>query len=283
MTNSIKKISSPKEMQSISKGHTNNGKTVSFVPTMGALHKGHLSLVEKACELADVTVVSIFVNPTQFGPNEDFKKYTRDLQGDIEKLSGFSVDYIFCPEVNNLYPEGFQTFVEVGELQKPLCGANREGHFKGVATIVLKLFNIVKPTFAIFGEKDYQQLKIIQRLVKDLDFDIEIVGLPIFREENGLAMSSRNSYLSSEEKKRASYIYKSLIMIRDEFKAGCSESEELIKNAKEVLAEAKIENIEYLEIRDPESLELKSNVFAGDIAAIAVRINNTRLIDNIKI
>ncbi len=282
MTTNIKKVSNGNEMQTLSNSHIKNGKTISFVPTMGALHKGHLSLVQRACELADITVVSIFVNPTQFAPSEDFEKYTRDIEGDIEKLSEFDVNYIFCPEINGIYPEGFQTFVEVDKLQKPLCGASREGHFKGVATIVLKLLNIVKPSFAIFGEKDYQQLKIIQRMVLDLDLDVKIIGLPIFREPSGLAMSSRNQYLSQNEKKRASFIYKSLTKIKDDFSAGCADVKELVNNAKTFLSEAKINDIEYLEIRDPESLALKSVASKEDIAVIAVKINKTRLIDNIK-
>lgn len=283
MTNSIIKIDDSNKMQSISNSHLKEGKTISFVPTMGALHEGHMSLVKRSCELGDVTVVSIFVNPTQFGPNEDFGKYKRDLEGDIRKLSAFDVNYVFCPDINGIYPEGFQTTVEVEKLQKPLCGISRQGHFKGVATIVLKLFNIVKPSFAIFGEKDYQQLKIIQRMALDLNLDINIIGLPIYREDNGLAMSSRNQYLSENEKETASSIYKSLSKIKSDFGNGCSDVEKLIINAKKILYNANINDIEYLEIRDSESLELKSTVVTGDIAAIAVKINGTRLIDNIRI
>ena len=189
-------INESTKMQNVSNELHKEGKTIAFVPTMGALHDGHLSLVKEACKKADIIVVSIFVNPEQFGPGEDFEKYIRDLEGDLDKLSDFDVDYVFFPSVKDIYNDGFQTYVEVTKLQNYLCGTHREGHFKGVSTIVLKLFNIVKPDVAIFGKKDYQQFMIIKQMVKDLNLEVKIIGMPIYREESGLAMSSRNKYLS---------------------------------------------------------------------------------------
>ncbi|MGH7884405.1 MAG: pantoate--beta-alanine ligase [Thermodesulfobacteriota bacterium] len=284
MTNrNIKKVTDACKMQLISNANIKKGLTISFVPTMGALHDGHLSLVKRACELGDITVVSIFVNPTQFGPKEDFNRYERDIEGDFKKLSSSNVNYVFCPDTKDIYPDGFQTYVEVSELQRPLCGLSRDGHFRGVTTVVLKLFNIVRPNIAIFGEKDYQQLKIIERMVLDLNLDIDIVGMPIYRENNGLAMSSRNAYLSENEKKCASFIHKSLTKIKDDFYKGLIATDKLIENAKIILFEGKIEDIEYLEIRNSTSLELKSIAATGDIAAVAVKINGIRLIDNLRI
>ncbi|NIP29139.1 MAG: pantoate--beta-alanine ligase, partial [Candidatus Dadabacteria bacterium] len=217
---SIIRINESLEMQNVSNKLRSEGKSIAFVPTMGALHEGHLSLVDEACKKADEVVVSIFVNPKQFGPNEDYGEYIRDLEGDLKKLSKYKVGYLFNPGVKDIYNEGFQTYVVVEELQKFLCGKIRPGHFKGVSTVVLKLFNIVKPDFAVFGKKDYQQFKLIERMVKDLNLEIEIIGMPIIREESGLAMSSRNKYLSENEKKRASNIYKSLNIIKKLFYEG---------------------------------------------------------------
>lgn len=279
----IEKIHAPSEMQSACSDLKKKGKTISLVPTMGALHKGHLTLVQKACSVSDITVVSIFVNPTQFAPGEDYEKYSRDLDGDLLKLSDYEVDYVFCPGRSEMYRDGFQTSIEVSELQKPLCGLTREGHFKGVATVVAKLFNIVKPDFAVFGEKDYQQLMVIQRMVTDLNMDIKIVGMPVYRENSGLAMSSRNEYLSPQDRKKASFIHKSLTNIKSEFYKNIQSADELIQRAKALLKDADIDNIEYLEIRDPDSLELRDEVNSGDIALIAVNINGTRLIDNLRI
>src|SRR5262245_47075355 len=173
-----------------------DGRRIAVVPTMGALHDGHLALLRAARGKADVVILTIFVNPTQFGPSEDLARYPRDEAGDITKARGAGIDLAFCPEAAAMYPPGSQTFVEVRELQKPLCGASRPGHFAGVATVVAKLFHITQPHVAVFGQKDYQQLAIIRRMVRDLDFDIEIVGAPIVREPDGLALSSRNAYLS---------------------------------------------------------------------------------------
>ena len=201
----------------------------------GALHEGHLSLVSEANRIADHTVVSIFVNPAQFGENEDFGKYTRDLEGDVERLSDNKVDVLFFPDAKDIYPENFQTYVEVSELQKLLCGKFRPGHFRGVATVVVKLLNIVQPDLAVFGQKDFQQLKVIERLVKDLHLGVEIVPMPIVREKDGLALSSRNAYLSPEERKRALSLSKALAVIRLSFQNGCSDAGELVNEGLEIL------------------------------------------------
>src|SRR3982751_4533449 len=180
-----------------------DGRRIAVVPTMGALHDGHLALLRAARARADIVILTIFVNPTQFGPNEDLAKYPRDEAGDLAKARSCGIDLAFCPEASAMYPAGAQTFIEVRELQKSLCGASRPGHFAGVATIVAKLFHITRPHVAVFGEKDYQQLAIIRRMVRDLDFDVEIAGVPIVREPDGVAMSSRNAYLSADQRRAA--------------------------------------------------------------------------------
>ncbi len=209
-----------KEMQATSNRLRSEGKRIGFVPTMGYLHDGHISLVRKAKELCDSVVVSIFVNPTQFGPGEDYERHPRDEERDRALLDAAGVDFLFIPEVIDMYPSGYQTFVEVTEVSKGLCGDFRPGHFKGVATVVAKLFNIVKPHMAVFGEKDYQQLLVIKRMVEDLDFDIEIIPGILVREEDGIAMSSRNTYLSPEERRRALILYRSLIKGKELFESG---------------------------------------------------------------
>ena len=270
-------------MQTIANQIRGNGKRISFVPTMGALHDAHLKLISKAREISDTCVVSIFVNPTQFGPNEDFEKYTRDIEGDLIKLRDKDVDIAFVPELEEIYPKGFQTFVEVQELGNHLCGLFREGHFRGVATIVLKLFNIVKPDIAVFGEKDYQQLKIIQRMVKDLNLEIEILSFPIVRDKEGFAISSRNSYLSICERESARAVFKVLNEIKREFNKGKRDSGEMIGLAKRVLDNEEMIRLEYLEICDPETLHRKEFAESGDLLAIAVRLGQTRLIDNMRL
>jgi len=285
MTNkgSIRIVNTIKDMQSLSNSMRNEGRVISFVPTMGALHEGHLSLMCAAKEKGDFVIVSIFVNPTQFGPNEDFEKYTRDLEGDLKKVEEIGVNAVFFPDVNEIYPDGFETYVEVEKLQKPLCGQFRPGHFKGVATVVLKLFNIVKPDIAVFGEKDYQQLQIIKKMASDLHLEIEIVGMPIIREEDGLALSSRNAYLSHKERKRALALSKSLVEIKRSFNGGNKDSGQLVQLGIKILKESQIEDIDYLEIRDGKTLEIRELAKPGDVVAVAARLENTRLIDNTKL
>jgi len=279
----IKVVDTAKEMQALSNSIRKEGRIISFVPTMGALHEGHLSLMRKAKEKSEFLVVSIFVNPTQFGPNEDYTKYTRDLEGDLKKIREIGVDVVFSPDINEIYPDGFETYVEVEELQKPLCGQFRPGHFKGVATIVLKLFNIVKPDIAIFGEKDYQQLKIIQKMARDLHLEIDIIGLPIIREDDGLALSSRNAYLSDSERKRALALSRALNEIKASFYKGQKNINDLVRTGKEILDSSSITDVDYLGIRNAETLESKKQAQSGDLVAVAARVGNTRLIDNIKL
>lgn len=269
------------QMKAFSNGLRMDGKKIALVPTMGALHEGHLSLMREGRSKADILIVSIFVNPTQFGPSEDYNKYTRDRDGDLEKMRGIGVDAAFMPSPGEIYPPGFQTYVQVEELEKPLCGESRPGHFRGVATVVLKLFNIVKPDAALFGQKDYQQLKIIERMVKDLDLEIEVMGLPIVREKTGLAMSSRNEYLSERDMERALMLSKALMEIKSQFANGTSEISSLVESGKMLLAGSSVEDIDYLEIRDGETLQSKHEAACGDVAAVAARVGGARLIDNI--
>ena len=277
---SLSVLNRPYEMKEVSDACKKAHKKLGFVPTMGALHQGHISLVEESVRRADVTVASIFVNPTQFGPGEDFDRYERDYEGDIKKLGHCGVDYLFYPDVSDIYPNGFETTVSVGNLGNCLCGPFRPGHFDGVATVVLKLFNVVRPDFAVFGRKDYQQLKIIQKMVQDFDMDIEIVEMPIIREPDGLAMSSRNAYLSAEQRIRAAAVNKALREVGEKFKSGCDDCKILLSEANRVLRMAQINDIDYIEIRDPETLEFRHRATEGDLVALAVRVGDTRLIDN---
>ncbi|MGE5443596.1 MAG: pantoate--beta-alanine ligase [Ignavibacteriales bacterium] len=276
-------IASAREMQSLANGARRDGRRISLVPTMGALHEGHINLISEARKMGNVLVVTIFVNPTQFGPNEDFTKYPRDLEGDLRKIESLGVDFVFAPTPEDMYPEGFQTYVEVKELQEHLCGLFRPGHFRGVATVVLKLFNIVKPHVALFGEKDYQQLKIIERMVKDLNLDIEISGFPIVRERNGLALSSRNAYLSPDKKERAPWVSRVLHDIKRDFDSGCRDAKVMIERGKKVLGETGIGEVDYLDICDSQTLRSKELAESGDLVAVAVRLDGTRLIDNIRL
>jgi pantoate--beta-alanine ligase len=255
-------------------------KTVGFVPTMGYLHEGHMSLVKASKNMCDITVVSIFVNPKQFGPKEDYSKYPRNLERDLKLLEETKIDMVFIPDVDTIYPEGFSTTINIGPLANILEGTFRPGHFDGVCTVVTKLFNIVKPDKAFFGEKDYQQLKIIQKLVKDLNLDIEIVPIPTKREEDGLAMSSRNAYLNQEERRRASSIYRFLLKAKEAFEKGIKDTDKIIEHAKAVLD---VDVIDYIKIVDKETLEEKTTPSKYDRILIAVRIGSTRLIDNVEI
>ena len=252
------------------------GLTVGFVPTMGALHKGHLSLIKASLSKCDKTVVSIFVNPTQFGPGEDFDKYPRTPEEDVKLCEG--VDIIFAPGVNEMYDGSpFTTVMPPFEYIDMLCAKLRPGHFDGVCTVVSKLFNIVQPDFAFFGEKDMQQLIIIKKMVKDLNFPIEIVGCPIVRDESGLALSSRNKYLTSEQKQEASELNKILKNIKMCYNNGITDIKALTETA------FGLEGLEYLEFRDKEDLEEKTQADSNTIAFIAAKIGQVRLIDNIKL
>lgn len=276
-------INRVKEMQLWANRTRESGRTISFVPTMGVLHEGHLSLMSDARKRGDMPVVSIFVNPIQFGPSEDLSKYPRDLDGDLEKVKQVGADVVFIPNIEEIYPEGFQTQVSVRELERHLCGHFRPGHFSGVATVVIKLFNIVKPHIALFGEKDYQQLKIIQRMVKDLNMEVEVIGLPTVREKDGLALSSRNQYLSTDDKKSAYAVSRALREMKNEFAKGRRETKIIIELGREILNDAGIRSIDYLEVCDSETLNSKESAESRDLLAVAVRLGGTRLIDNMRL
>jgi pantoate--beta-alanine ligase len=273
----IEKIS---EMQSWSEAQRCEGRRIAFVPTMGFLHEGHLSLVRFGRGRANRVVVSVFVNPTQFAPQEDFAAYPRDFQRDRKLLEDEAVDIVFSPAVQEMYPHGFQTRVEVSELSNFLCGAHRQGHFQGVATIVSKLFNAVRPHVAIFGEKDYQQLQVIRSLVRDLNFDIEIVGHPIVREADGLAMSSRNAYLSPEERKAALCLFRSLNRAAGMVQTGKTQARDITDAVKEEIAREPLARLEYVKLCDTMTLAEVDEIQDRALLALAVRIGKTRLIDN---
>ncbi len=256
------------------------GYTIAFVPTMGFFHDGHLELMKIAKKYADKLIVSIFVNPIQFGPSEDYNKYPRDIEGDTNRAKQIGVDILFVPEVEDMYPKGFQTKVSVERLTQHLCGVFRPNHFDGVTTVVAKLFNITKPHIAVFGEKDYQQLLVIKRMVKDLNMDIKIIGIPIIREKDGLAMSSRNAYLSSEERKSALCLKKSIDLAQSLIKKGINDVL-FIKRAIEDLIKAHpFTSIEYISICDPETLEELKFIEDKALLAMAVYVGKARLIDN---
>jgi pantoate--beta-alanine ligase len=255
-------------------------KRIAFVPTMGYLHEGHLALVRKARELADVVIVSIFVNPIQFGPKEDLSRYPRDFDRDADLLGKEKTDIIFYPDDGQMYTEGFTTYVEVRKLEDHLCGKSRIGHFTGVATVVAKLFNIVKPHYAVFGQKDYQQLMVIERMVKDLNMDVEVVPYPTVREADGMAMSSRNSYLSETERKKARLISASLRRAQELIKEGERKTETIRKAVDDILHQEEGIEVEYIDICDTGTLEDVPVVAGRAVLAIACRIGKTRLIDN---
>ncbi|MCA9555061.1 MAG: pantoate--beta-alanine ligase [Myxococcales bacterium] len=256
------------------------GLRVGFVPTMGALHAGHLSLVEEAARHAEVVVVSIFVNPTQFGPNEDLSRYPRDLEGDLAKLREVGTSVVFHPSEDVMYPPGHQTTVQVAHVTQGLCGAHRPGHFEGVATVVAGLFGLVHPDVAVFGEKDYQQLTTIRTLVRDLHMDVEVVGAPLVRETDGLAMSSRNAYLSPEERLTALSLSRGLFRARDRYAAGERNAALLIGAAHAELDLAGVQP-EYLELRHATSLVPLERADGPCVMLVAARVGKTRLIDNV--
>jgi pantoate--beta-alanine ligase len=273
-------IREPSAMRARVEDLRRDGRRIAVVPTMGALHEGHLTLLREARKRADIVILTIFVNPTQFGPKEDLSRYPRDEAGDIAKAKTCGIDLAFCPEASAMYAPGAQTFIEVRELQKPLCGASRPGHFAGVATVVTKLFNITKPHLAVFGEKDYQQLAIIRRMVRDLDFGIEIIGVPIVRESDGLALSSRNAYLSPEDRSAALALSKGLAAAEVKFKAGERDAAALVAAARSVLEAEPRVRIDYLELRDADELTEIGKVEKRAVMAVAAFLGTTRLIDN---
>jgi pantoate--beta-alanine ligase len=274
-------IRRPRVMQNSSKVNLLGGKTIGFVPTMGALHRGHMSLVRACREENDVAVVSIFVNPTQFDPSEDLKRYPRDLDGDMTKLEEAGVDTLFMPEEASIYPEGFQTSIEVKGLSEKLCGAFRAGHFVGVATVVAKLLNMVIPTRAYFGTKDYQQGLIIKRLAADLNMPVEIAVLPTVREEDGLAMSSRNQYLDAAKRAASGALFRCLSLAEEKIKSGVTDANEINALMKDVLAkEPLITEVQYAGVYDPQTLDNLSDIKSEVLLAVAAKLGDVRLIDN---
>ncbi len=255
--------------------------SLGLVPTMGYLHAGHLALVERARGENDRVVVSIFVNPTQFGPQEDFNRYPRDLERDLALLREARVDAVFAPSVAEMYPPGFATYVEVGDVTERLEGAARPGHFRGVATVVTKLFNIVQPDRAYFGQKDAQQLVVIRKMVADLAIPVEVVAVPTVREPDGLALSSRNVYLSPEERRAAVALSQSLFAARDRFQAGERDAEALRETVRALVAREPLVRLEYVSVADPETLEELSTVGDRALVSLAARVGATRLIDNV--
>jgi pantoate--beta-alanine ligase len=273
-------IESVQQMSCWSEATRREGRRIAFVPTMGFLHDAHLSLVRDGKRRGDRVVVSIFVNPAQFSPNEDFAAYPRDFERDRRLLQEENIDILFYPSAREIYPEGYQTHVAVDKLSVLLCGAHRPGHFQGVATVVAKLFNIVRPHVAIFGEKDYQQLQLIRRLVRDLNFDIEIVGHPIVREADGLAMSSRNIYLSLDERQAALCLSRSLSRAACMVKRGETRGRVITEAVRAFIEEEPLARVEYVTLCDSATLEPVEGIQGSALVALAVRIGKTRLIDN---
>jgi pantoate--beta-alanine ligase len=276
-------ISSSAEITALARQARQADKRIGFVPTMGALHAGHLSLVRAARSRCDIVVVSIFVNPTQFGPNEDFSKYPRTFEADCAQLEKEKADYIFCPSVEEMYPAGATTWVTVDGLSEKLDGRSRPGHFRGVSTVVSKLFNLVQPDMAFFGQKDAAQAAIIRKMVRDLNFDLEIVVCPTVREPDGLAMSSRNTYLDTQQRKSATVLYRALMRIQMMVDRGEASTQILIAAGKQVIAEEPSVRLDYLEIVDPDTLDPVPEIGRSALIAVAAYLGSTRLIDNITV
>jgi pantoate--beta-alanine ligase len=276
----MKIVRSVPAMKEWSRAQIAQGRAIGFVPTMGYLHEGHLSLVRRARLENQCVVASIFVNPTQFGRNEDLSTYPRDFESDSNKCSHAGVDALFVPEADDIYGPHFQTYVEVEKVSAPLCGSSRPGHFRGVATVVLKLFNIVCPTSAYFGAKDYQQFQVIRTMVRDLDLDVRVVGCPTVRESDGLAMSSRNSYLSSREREQAICLYHALQTAGELFATGERDARKYIEAMHGCISEEPDAKEDYISLVHPETLEDLKQVDDQCLAVLAVRVGKTRLIDN---
>ena len=277
----MQRIDSIAEMQRQSDAWRGAGLRIGLVPTMGFLHEGHLSLVDHSLKAADRTVVSIFVNPLQFGPQEDYAIYPRDMERDLDLLSRRGVHSVFHPATAEFYPADFSTSVEVEELTKGLCGPFRPGHFRGVTTVVTKLFTAVKPHQAVFGQKDYQQAAVIRRLVRDLNLDLRIEVAPTVREADGLAMSSRNVLLSTEDRQRAPALYEALSMGRERIEQGERDANQIIAEMRAHIESTLDASIDYISIAHPDTLEEVAHITSPVVIALAVRLSNVRLIDNI--
>ncbi|HKF23424.1 MAG TPA: pantoate--beta-alanine ligase [Candidatus Angelobacter sp.] len=274
-------ITSTKEMTTLSKQARREGRRVGLVPTMGALHAGHISLVRAARAKVDVVVASVFVNPTQFGPNEDFAKYPRSFENDAAMLSAEKTDCLFCPSVDEMYPAGSTAWVEVEGISGKLDGRSRPGHFRGVTTVVAKLFNIVEPDLAFFGQKDAAQAAVIRKMVRDLNFDVAIVVCPIVREPDGLAMSSRNAYLSLEERKQATVLSRSLERVQTLAAQGECDAARLAAAGKQVMSEEPAVRLDYFEVVSADTLDPVADISQGALVAVAACVGSTRLIDNV--
>ncbi|MGD8335915.1 MAG: pantoate--beta-alanine ligase [Desulfobacterales bacterium] len=276
----VKVIPTVEQMQERAESLRLDGRRIACVPTMGFLHDGHLSLMRIAKQRADVLVVSVFVNPAQFGPEEDFETYPRNLERDLELCAKEDVDIVFTPETGALYSDDYQSYVKLEHLPHHLCGLSRPVFFTGVATVVCKLFNIVRPHIAVFGEKDYQQLLIIRRMVQDLNFNIEIIGGPIVREKDGLAMSSRNAYLTPDQRPAALTLYRSLVQARKRVETGERDAARILKEVRDLITAQPETDIDYLSICDPETLIDVERIDRTALMALAVKVGKTRLIDN---
>ncbi len=272
-----------KKQREWSKEERANNSIIGLVPTLGFLHKGHLSLVRKAREVSDSVVVSIFVNPTQFGPGEDYKEYPREEVRDLQLLENEEVDVAFIPSREEMYPEDYETYVAVEKFSKNYCGSSRPGHFRGVTTVVIKLLLIVQPDIAVFGEKDYQQLVIVKRMVRDLNIPVQILSSPIVRERDGLAMSSRNRYLNPEERKNATVLYDSMKEAQQLVNKGMTDVNALKKEMIKIIEGRKHPRVEYIEFVEPETLKRVKKVGVSNRILMAVHIGRTRLIDNMEI
>lgn len=276
----MKVINSVEKMQLFSESLRSRRKKIAFVPTMGYFHDGHLALMQEAKKVADYTVVSIYVNPTQFGPKEDFSKYPRDIARDLKMAKSVHVDVIFYPSDQEMYPENYQTYVDVEDVTGHLCGLSRPGHFRGVTTVCNKLFNIVKPHVAVFGKKDFQQYITIKRMVEDLNMDLKIIGFPTIREKDGLAMSSRNKYLSEDERQSALSLFSSLRLAQKLYSEGERKSSVIISEVKKMIKKAPFTTIDYVQVCDTQTLKDVRQVNVKSVIALAVKVGKTRLIDN---
>jgi pantoate--beta-alanine ligase len=280
---SMKVIQKCAEIQKLCSALCCDRKTIGFVPTMGFLHEGHMSLITKARQDNEIVVVSIFVNPTQFGPGEDLDNYPQDLESDIKKLHSSGVDLVFTPTASEMYSKEHSTFIHIGALEHRLCGQSRPHHFRGVVTVVVKLFNLINPTRAYFGQKDFQQVVILKKMVRELNFKVEIITCPIVRESNGIALSSRNKYLSDEERKSATVLYKALKYGENLIMQGNYDSAYIKKEMKDIICQEKDVLIEYVEVVSANDLKDLKMIKKPALLALAVIIGRARLIDNLLI